>query len=234
MLLVVLSSYRGSHRVTTYKLNVYRSLEGTCYIPILYFFSLWTCVSLGLGGGSLGGGGRHLLDTSRYFCNAPLEQYHIIKLTTRLNLPLLSYYSLMRHHGQFSWEWFPRPEKHNEISSTPRITAEDNFGLQSLIAYLFMNTIKRSITCDWIYINNSLHLVWKYLVNKPLLTTCLLADCVYIWEIVQKKNMWPRSEAFRANVNTDYLCILITVSTNYFIDYKNISSGTLYKHVPWG
>lgn len=59
----------------------------------------------------------------------------------------------MRHHGQFSWEWFPRPEKHNEISSTPRITAEDNFGLQSLIKYLFMNTIKHSMTCDLITLN---------------------------------------------------------------------------------
>ena len=83
---------------------------------------------------------------------------------------------------------------------------------------------------EYNYINICLHLVWKYLVNKPLLTTCLLADYVYVWEIVQKKNIWPRSEAFRANVNTGYFCILITVSTNYFIDYKNISSGTLYKH----
>ena len=39
-----------------------------------------------------------------------------------------------------------------------------------------------------------------YLVNKPLPAAGMSADNVRGWEIVQKMNIWPRSEALRANV----------------------------------
>ena len=40
----------------------------------------------------------------------------------------------------------------------------------------------------------------EYLVNKPLPAAGLSADNVRGWEIVRKMNIWPRSEASRANV----------------------------------
>ena len=40
----------------------------------------------------------------------------------------------------------------------------------------------------------------RYLVNKPLPAAGLSADNVRGWEIVRKMNIWPRSEASRANV----------------------------------
>ena len=39
-----------------------------------------------------------------------------------------------------------------------------------------------------------------YLVNKPLQAAGMSADNVRGWEIVRKMNIWPRSEASRANV----------------------------------
>ena len=39
-----------------------------------------------------------------------------------------------------------------------------------------------------------------YLVNKPLQATGMSADNVRGWEFVRKMNIWPRSEASRANV----------------------------------
>ena len=39
-----------------------------------------------------------------------------------------------------------------------------------------------------------------YLVNKPLPAAGISADNVRGWEIVRKMNIWPRSEASRANV----------------------------------
>ena len=39
-----------------------------------------------------------------------------------------------------------------------------------------------------------------YLENKPLQAAGMSADNVRGWEIVQKINLWPRSEASRANV----------------------------------
>ena len=49
-------------------------------------------------------------------------------------------------------------------------------------------------------INNSLHFARKYLVNKPLQAAGMSADNVRGREIVRKMNIWPRSEASRANV----------------------------------
>ena len=40
----------------------------------------------------------------------------------------------------------------------------------------------------------------EYLVNKPLQAAGMSADNVRGWEIVRKMNIWPRSEASRANV----------------------------------
>ena len=40
----------------------------------------------------------------------------------------------------------------------------------------------------------------RYLVNKPLPAAGMSADNVRGWEIVRKMNIWPRSEASRANV----------------------------------
>ena len=40
----------------------------------------------------------------------------------------------------------------------------------------------------------------EYLVNKPLPAAGISADNVRGWEIVRKMNIWPRSEASRANV----------------------------------
>ena len=42
--------------------------------------------------------------------------------------------------------------------------------------------------------------IGEYLVNKPLPAAGLSADNVRGWEIVRKMNIWPRSEASRANV----------------------------------
>ena len=39
-----------------------------------------------------------------------------------------------------------------------------------------------------------------YLVNKSLQASGMSVDYVRSWEIVQKMNIWPRSEALRANV----------------------------------
>ena len=40
----------------------------------------------------------------------------------------------------------------------------------------------------------------EYLVNKSLQAAGMSADNVRGWEIVRKMNIWPRSEASRANV----------------------------------
>ena len=40
----------------------------------------------------------------------------------------------------------------------------------------------------------------EYIVNKPLQAAGMSADNVRGWEIVRKMNIWPRSEASRANV----------------------------------
>ena len=40
---------------------------------------------------------------------------------------------------------------------------------------------------------------WEYLVNKPLQAAGMSADNFRGWEIVRKMNIWPRSEASRAN-----------------------------------
>ena len=67
------------------------------------------------------------------------------------------------------------------------------------------------ITVDYLLLVNSqlrlLHFYlfdWlkysDYLVNKPLPAAGLSADNVRGWEIVRKMNIWPRSEASRANV----------------------------------
>ena len=42
--------------------------------------------------------------------------------------------------------------------------------------------------------------IGEYLVNKPLQAAGMSADNVRGWEIVRKMNIWPRSEASRANV----------------------------------
>ena len=42
--------------------------------------------------------------------------------------------------------------------------------------------------------------IGAYLVNKPLSAAGISADNVRGWEIVPKMNIWPRSEASRANV----------------------------------
>ena len=42
--------------------------------------------------------------------------------------------------------------------------------------------------------------IGEYLLNKPLQAAGMSADNVRGWEIVRKMNIWPRSEASRANV----------------------------------
>ena len=74
-----------------------------------------------------------------------------------------------------------------------------------LIALSLLNSLLGFIVWTWLtkkfwYINNSLRLARKYLVNKPLQAAGMSADNVRGWEIVRKMNIWQRSEASRANV----------------------------------
>ena len=49
--------------------------------------------------------------------------------------------------------------------------------------------------------------IGEYLANKPLQAAGMSADNVRGWEIVRKMNIWPRSEASRAN-NLGYSLVL--------------------------
>ena len=61
---------------------------------------------------------------------------------------------------------------------------------------------RQSLICAGyeLIITNSAYGLVGYLVNKPLPAAGLSADNVRGWEIVRKMNIWPRSEASRANV----------------------------------
>ena len=64
--------------------------------------------------------------------------------------------------------------------------------------------------------------IGEYLVNKPLLAPGMSADDVRGWDIVRKMNIWPRSEASRANVKFGRQSQPKTLSANIPASQKGV------------
>ena len=97
-----------------------------------------------------------------------------------------------------------------EANSFPRVQLKENCelrGTDNVQGQIFENIFAPNGGYRVYYPSNLLSntrsfekLMGGYLVNKPLQAAGMSADNVRGWQIVRKMNIWPRSEALRANV----------------------------------